>query len=378
MRFSLPLALAAILATVRAHGPPGAPAHSHSNVVDLVPDNFDTVIGHGTPGLVEFGHCKNLAPVYEELANAFTHAKNKVVIAKVDADGEGRPLGSRFGVTGFPTLKWFNAEGEAEPYEGGRDLDALSAFITAKTGVKSNIKPPPAPETLILNAHTFAETALDASKNVLVSFTAPWCGHCKNMKPAYEEVARNFKGESDCVVANVDADDTLNKPLAAEYGVKSFPTIKFFAKGGEVVDYEGGRTEAAFTEFLNEKCGTHRAVGGGLNDLAGRLPSLDALATQFAAASTSARDTLYKEATALATEAGVASAHYIRVMDKVRAGAEDYVERESKRLAKILGKGGLASAKLDEIKVKLNILKAFAAEQAEEVKETVERATGEL
>jgi thiol-disulfide isomerase/thioredoxin len=47
---------------------------------------------------------QNLAPIYEQLADAYTHAKDKVVIAKVDADGEGRPLGSKYGVTGFPSM----------------------------------------------------------------------------------------------------------------------------------------------------------------------------------------------------------------------------------------------------------------------------------
>lgn len=72
-----------------------------------------------------------------------------------------------------------------------------------------------------------------------------------------------------CIVANVDADAAVNRPLAAKYGVESFPTIKFFPKGGEPLEYQGGREEADFIAFLNEKCGTHRAVGGGLNDQVG-------------------------------------------------------------------------------------------------------------
>jgi len=292
-------------------------------------------------------------------------------------------LGTKYGVTGFPTLKWFSADGEAEAYEGARDLDGLAGFITAKTGVKSNIKPPPPPETLILDSHTFDDVVLDKSKNVLVSFTAPWCGHCKNMKPTYEEVAQNFKGESDCVVANVDADAELNKPIAEKYGVKSFPTIKFFSKDNkEPESYEGGRSEEAFVSYLNEKCGTHRAVGGGLNDQAGRLAEFDSLANKFFVASGKARDSLYKEALALASKAGAASKHYVRVMEKLANGTEDYVEKESKRLGTILNKRGLSSAKLDEIKIKANVLKAFAAEKAEEVKEKAEsiaaRATAEL
>ena len=49
------------------------------------------------------GHCKNLAPKYELLANAFEHAKDKVIIAKVDADGEGKSLGKKYDVKGYPS-----------------------------------------------------------------------------------------------------------------------------------------------------------------------------------------------------------------------------------------------------------------------------------
>jgi protein disulfide-isomerase A6 len=72
-----------------------------------------------------------------------------------------------------------------------------------------------------------------------------------------------------CIVANLDADAEPNRPLAEKYGITSFPTIKFFPKGGEPIDYKGGRGEADFVQFLNENCGTHRAVGGGLNDQVG-------------------------------------------------------------------------------------------------------------
>ncbi|KAJ7170695.1 protein disulfide isomerase [Mycena crocata] len=369
MRLSVSLFAAAIAAV------------SASNVLELTPANFDSVIGQGKPGLVEFfapwcGHCKNLAPVYEELANAYAHVKDKVVVAKVDADGEGKPLGAKFGVTGYPTLKWFDADGTPEPYEGGRDLDALAAFIATKAGVKSNIKPPPPPDTLILDAHTFDSVALDTEKDVLVSFTAPWCGHCKNMKPTYEKVAQTFKPESNCIVANVDGDDKRNKDLAAKYGVNSFPTIKFFPKGStEPESYEGGRSEADFVDFLNEKCGTYRAVGGGLSDQAGRLAEFDALATKFFAAAGDARATLLKDAAALAASAGVVSKHYIRVMEKLVNGTEGYLEKETKRLESILKKRSLAPAKLDEIKIKSNILRAFSEPPKEE---ETKRDTAEL
>lgn len=69
------------------------------------------------------------------------------------------------------------------------------------------------------------------------------------MKPAYEKVARAFSSESDCVVAQMDADEADNKPIAAKYEVRSFPTIKFFPKGSNVpIAYQSGRTEDQFIE----------------------------------------------------------------------------------------------------------------------------------
>ncbi|KZT69146.1 disulfide isomerase [Daedalea quercina L-15889] len=352
-----------------------------SNVIELDPDNFDTFVGKGKPALVEFfapwcGHCKKLAPTYEEVANAFSHAKDKVVVAKVDADGAGRPLGQKYGVKGFPTLKWFGPEGgEPEDYQGGREFDDLVNFIATKSGVKSSVKPPAPPAYEILDITTFDDAVINSDKDVLVSFTAPWCGHCKRLKPTWEDVANDFASESNCVVANLDADAAQNKPLAEKYGVQSYPTLKFFPKGHKnaPIDYDGPRTEEAFVEFLNEKCGTHRSVGGGLSELAGRLPELDKLASQFYAATGAARDAIYKDATALAEIVGPAASHYVRVMEKVTNGSEEYVEKESKRLATLLQKRTLAPAKLDELKIKSNILDAFR-----KVEETVQRAAGEL
>ncbi|KAH7884731.1 protein disulfide isomerase [Phlebopus sp. FC_14] len=376
MRLSFSLFIAGLLASVTA-----------SNVLELGPDNFDSVIGKGKPGLVEFfapwcGHCKNLAPTYEQLADAFSHAKDKVIVAKVDADGVGRPLGQKYGVTGYPTLKWFDAQGNPEPYEGGRDLDALASFIAKKSGAKSNIKPPPPPETLILDAHTFDDVALDETKDVIVTFTAPWCGHCKNLKPIYEQVAKDFKPESNCIVANIDADAALNKEIASRYGVASYPTIKFFPRDGkELENYEGPRTEQAFVTYLNERCGTRRAVGGGLNDEAGRLEELDMLAQKFLAATGDARDAIYKETLALADNIGSTANQYLRVMEKVVNNSEAYIQKETRRLASILSKRTMAPAKLDEIKIKANILRAFVAEKVEEAEEAesiIGKATAEL
>lgn len=64
---------------------------------------------------------------------------------------------------------------------------------------------------------------------------------------------------------------------------------------------------------------------------AGRHPDFDSLAIKFFATTGAARDAIYKEASTLAVEVGPAATRYLRVMEKVVNGTEDYFSKESKR-----------------------------------------------
>lgn len=154
---------------------------SASAVTDLIPSNFDSlVLNSNKPALVEFfapwcGHCRTLAPVYEELAQSFSSASDKLTIGKVDAD-ENRQLGKRFGVQGFPTLKWFDGKSDKPTeYNSGRDLESLQAFVTEKTGIKPKGAKKEPSHVEMLNDQSFGKI-VDGEKDVLVAFTAPWCG----------------------------------------------------------------------------------------------------------------------------------------------------------------------------------------------------------
>jgi len=112
----------------------------------------------------------SLAPVYEELATAFAGSKSKVIIAKVDADRE-KDLGKRFGVQGFPTLKWFDGKSDKpEDYNGGRDLESLTAFITKKTGVHPK-KAKVAPSSVEMLTDTTFKQQIGGDKDIIVAFT---------------------------------------------------------------------------------------------------------------------------------------------------------------------------------------------------------------
>ncbi|KAJ9102043.1 hypothetical protein QFC19_004971 [Naganishia cerealis] len=378
-----------------------------SNVVTLTTDNFDQIIGQGKPALVEFyaswcGHCKRLVPVWEELADAFSggYQKDKVIIAKIDADIE-KEMGQRYGIQGFPTLKWFGANDLKNPedYNGGREVADLAAFVTEKSGIRSNVKSAAPSEVKHLGAGNFKKEVLDSGKNVLVAFKAPWCGHCKSLTKPYEAVAKAFKSESDCVVAEVpDSDSEINRGLAAENGVNSYPTIKFFPKdGSDPIPYSGARTEEGFVKFLNEHCGTHRTTSGSLLESAGRALALDKLAAEFFSASPSARPAVLEKAREhvanLSTQVSGAvkkapgsavggADYYVKAMERILEKGEDWIKKETARFNKLSSSPSLAPAKMDEIIIKRNILSTFITRTVDDaghaVVDTVEEVVEEV
>ncbi|GAB0134951.1 hypothetical protein EsDP_00003303 [Epichloe bromicola] len=363
-----------------------AVAAARSAVIDLTPSNFDDVVlKSGKPTLVEFfapwcGHCKTLAPVYEELASAFEHAKDKVQIAKVDADAE-RALGKRFGVQGFPTLKYFDGKSEKpEEYKSGRDLESLSAFITEKASVKPKKKLEMPSEVVMLTDKTFAET-VGSDKNVLVAFTAPWCGHCKTLAPIWESVALDFGSDKNVVIAKVDAEAPNSKAVTKENGVSSYPTIKWFPAGSKTGEaYSSARSEESLLDFINEKVGTHRVVGGALDATAGTIDALDSLVAKFTGGAKleDIAAEVKKTAGEYNDEAKYQYAkYYVRVFDKL-SSSDSYVAKELARLEGLLAKGGLAPSKRDEIQSKTNILRRFAEKAAKKAEKKAEEVKDEL
>jgi protein disulfide-isomerase-like protein len=289
----------------------------------------------------------------------------------VDADAH-RELGTKYGVRGFPTIKFF-PEGSTEPedYNGGRTADELIAFANEKAGTGFKVKKAPS-AVLDLNTANFDSALADASKARLVEFYAPWCGHCKQLAPVYETVAKVFAGESDVVVAKVDADK--NRDLGERFGVEGFPTIKFFPAGAsgkledQAEDYDGGRDVTAFVDFLNEKAGTARSPKGDLLPSAGRLDAFDALAKKFVAAGADTKAIAAEAKTAAAALSGKAAASadlYVKAMAKIAEKGTSYPAKEVARIEGLL-KGDVNDAKRTAFQLRRNVLAAFTEQQDEE------------
>eukprot|EP00586_Coscinodiscus_wailesii_P003453 CAMPEP_0172485374 /NCGR_PEP_ID=MMETSP1066-20121228/13431_1 /TAXON_ID=671091 /ORGANISM="Coscinodiscus wailesii, Strain CCMP2513" /LENGTH=217 /DNA_ID=CAMNT_0013250627 /DNA_START=44 /DNA_END=697 /DNA_ORIENTATION=+ len=92
-----------------------------------------------------------------------------------------------------------------------------------------------------------AETA---GKTVFIKFFAPWCGHCKKMKPDWDTLMDAFSGSATQLIADVDC-TADGKPLCETNGVKGFPTLKY-GDPSDLKDYEGGRDLDSLKKFAEE------------------------------------------------------------------------------------------------------------------------------
>ncbi|KAM6201817.1 protein disulfide-isomerase A4 [Rhynchocyon petersi] len=153
--------------------------------------------------------------------------------------------------------------------EGGRrfameptefDADALREFVMAfkKGKLKPVIKSQPVPKNnkgpvKVVVGKTFEDIVLDPSKDVLIEFYAPWCGHCKQLEPVYTSLGKKYRGHKGLVIAKMDA--TANEATSDRYKVEGFPTIYFAPRGDKQnpIRFEGAdRDLEHLSRFIEE------------------------------------------------------------------------------------------------------------------------------
>ena len=112
---------------------------------------------------------------------------------------------------------------------------------------------------IVATAKTFKQEVLEHDGPVAVQLFAPWCGHCKALKPAWKAATKALQGKVKLVV--VDA--TAEQQLAQKYGVRGYPTILIFGDNKRKPQpYEGGRDERSLISGLKKAAAAGGASGG--------------------------------------------------------------------------------------------------------------------
>jgi len=234
-------------------------ADEKSEVVHLTDKTFDTVMGEQSSVLTMFyapwcGHCKKAKPHFTKASERMKKEGIAGILAAVDCTKENQSC-KKFGVNGYPTIKYFKNGEFAFDAGQAREEEAIIKFM------KDPQEPPPPPppekpwseeESLVehLTDETF-KPFLKKKKHVLVMFYAPWCGHCKRAKPEFAGAAAEFEDNSKVEFAAVDC--TLHQAVCSTFEVRGYPTIKYFHYlNKEKKDYEGGRLKKDFVNFMTD------------------------------------------------------------------------------------------------------------------------------
>lgn len=94
---------------------------------------------------------------------------------------------------------------------------------------------------------SFESEVLNADKLVLVDFWAEWCGPCKQIAPTLDEIATEMADAVKVAKLNVDE----NGDIAAQYGVRSIPTLMLFKDGQLAATHVGTAPKGKLVDWIN-------------------------------------------------------------------------------------------------------------------------------
>ncbi|CAG8596308.1 7601_t:CDS:10 [Ambispora leptoticha] len=240
--------------------------------IPLTYKTFTKKISKGT-WLVNFmspycSHCKRFEPIWKSLSEEYAPFRRtkKFFIAEFDFNIR-LDLAVQNDVTSTPTLILFNNGQKIEKYTGGKDIDSVKKYILQKSDeykISTDSQPEPEPlfkkikkpvvapnqdgKVVVLGAANWDLT--NDSGPWFIDFFAPWCPHCKNLAPIWEELAPklinkvNF-GSVDC---------TVEGDLCSKYEVRGYPSLKLFMYD-DIIEYKGARKLPELLAFA-EKAAT--------------------------------------------------------------------------------------------------------------------------
>ena len=102
--------------------------------------------------------------------------------------------------------------------------------------------------SVIINDNNFEQEVLKSESLTLVDFWAEWCGPCKMIGPALEEISEEMKNDIRITKLNIDE----NPSTPQQYGVRGIPTLLLFRNGEVVAEKIGALSKTKLTEWISE------------------------------------------------------------------------------------------------------------------------------
>ena len=220
--------------------------------------------------LLFFHSAPLVGPTRAALAAVGKELKGEAALATVDSTAHAE-LTSFFDVAPSGSLKapallgFSVANGTKYLHTGDVTQAAISQFARAVAGgsaqvhLRSQPEAPLSGDLIELVGSNFAKVAMDPSKDVLVQFYSPTCGHCRKLRPTFEAVAAKFADDEELVVAMMDA--VANDVLGLE--PEGFPMIVLYTKANKRgVEYDGSRDMHDLVQFVSDARAGRSHVGG--------------------------------------------------------------------------------------------------------------------
>ena len=237
--------------------------YSQKRVGEFDDKTTERVFGKNQPALVYFGEkgdkWNEAEKIMEKIADK-VGGKLKVVMSEIK-EGMAKRIAEYIGIKkeDLPSVRILDTRRDIKKYimEGSIDEKNILNFIDGweQGKLKLHLKTQEEPkdnngDIFVVVGKTFQKEVIDNDKDVMLVFYAPWCGHCKQLLPKYEEAAKKLKAKNPKIVlAKMDATENEIESVT----ITGFPTIKFYPgnkKDSKPIDFNGERTTEGIIKFI--------------------------------------------------------------------------------------------------------------------------------